>query len=299
VDEGSMVDLPLARDLLEAVADGTRVVFVGDVDQLPPVRAGALLRDMIVSDALPVVRLDRIYRQGEGSMISAAATAINRGQRPVGTDDPNGEFFVFERGTPEAASTTIVNLVTTLLPRQFGFDPVRDIAVLTPQHKGVAGTVELNARLQDALNPRGRELVRGGRRLRVGDKVMQLRNDYDRDVSNGDIGYVRSVNAKRAEVVVDFYGRSVVCDDEALGELTLAYASSIHKMQGGQAPAVVIYLGWEQKRMLSRKLFYTAVTRGERVVVVVGDRGAISLAVRERGAEVRRTRLAERLRRTG
>jgi exodeoxyribonuclease V alpha subunit len=298
-DEGSMGDLEVVRDLLDATADGTRVIFVGDVDQLQPIRAGAFLRDVIASDAIPVVRLERVYRQGEGSMISAAAVAINRGQVPTGTTDPHGEFFVFERPTPEAALATVVDLVTRRLPQGFGLDPVRDVAVLVPQHKGVAGTVELNARLQAALNPGGRELVRGARRYRVGDRVMQLRNDYDRDVSNGDIGYVRSVDPKRAELVVDFYGRSVVCDDEALGELTLAYASSIHKMQGGQAPAVVVYLGWEHRHMLSRKLFYTAVTRGERIVVVVGERRAIAKAVRERDTEVRRTRLAERLRRSG
>lgn len=298
VDEFSMADCELAAHLLAAIAPGTRLIIVGDVDQLPSIRPGAVLRDLIASEVVPTVRLETIFRQGAGSAISRAAVAINQGRAPQGSADPAGEFFVIGRSTAQAAAETVVDVVTARIPERFGLDPVRDVAVLVPMHEGPGGTKELNARLQSLLNPNGKELVRRGTRYRVGDKVMQLRNDYEREVYNGDVGYVAAVDVGKAELVVDVDGRPVRYEDDHLGDLVLAYVSTVHKYQGGEAKAVVIYFGQEHAHMLSRKLFYTAVTRGRKLVVVVAHPAAIDRAVRETKRENRRTRLAERLRST-
>lgn len=294
LDEASMFDLDLTRSVLEAIADGTRLVLVGDRDQLPSVRPGAVLRDLIASGLVHVVRLERIYRQGPGSAISLAAAAIMRGQLPKSSEDPGGEFFVIDRDGPEAAAATIEHLVATRIPAAFKI-PAADVAVLVPQHRGPGGTIALNTRLQNVLNPKGREIVRGQRRFRVGDKVLQLRNNYDLEIWNGDLGLVDEANQRQAEIKVAFDGRTVTLDDEGMEDLTLAYAMSVHKMQGGQAPGVVIYLGTEHEHMLARNLFYTAVTRGQKLVVVVASRAALQMAVREQRRDVRRTRLTERL----
>ncbi len=294
VDEVSMVDLSVARALLEAAADGTRVILVGDKDQLPSVQPGAFLRDLIGSGLVPVVRLDTIYRQGPGSTISRAAVEIMHGRVPRGDEDSGGEFFVLLRETPEAARETIESLVVERIPRRLGITPSQ-IAVMVPQHKGVAGTLSLNARLQEALNPRGRELRRGSHTFRVGDKVIQLRNDYEAEVFNGDLGIVDEVHRDAGEITVDFEGKLVRCDDEMMSNISLAYATTIHKNQGGEAPAAVVYLGTEHEHMLSRNLFYTAVTRGRRMVVVVASRRALVAAVREQRRDIRRTMLMKRL----
>ena len=295
LDEVSMADLSLLRSVLEACADGTRVILVGDKDQLPSVQPGAVLRDIIASGVVPVVRLDTIYRQGPGSTISRAAVEIMRGRVPRSDDGRGGEFFVLHRETPNAAMETIEALVADRIPRRLGVAPT-EIAVMVPQHKGPAGTLALNARLQEVLNPKGRELRRGGHVFRVGDKVTQLRNNYDAEVFNGDMGVVAEVHRDAAEITIDFDGRRVRCDDERMEEIALAYATSIHRQQGSEHPAVVIYLGSEHRHMLGRNLTYTAVTRGRKLVVVVASREALELAVREQRRDVRRTRLAERLR---
>lgn len=297
-DETSMVDLRLCEALLAAVADGTRVIFVGDRDQLPSVGPGAVLRDIIASDLVHVVALSRIFRQGAGSQISRAAEAIIRGQMPESSEDPSGEFFLIERATPESAEALIEDLVTARIPRAFGIAS-HQLAVMVPQHKGAGGTLALNARLQEALNPNGREIARGGKRLRVGDPILQLRNDYDRQLFNGDKGIIVAVHKGLGEIEVGFDGRVLRLDDEAMDRVTLAYATSIHKMQGGQAPGVVIYMGTEHEHMLTRSLFYTAITRGEKLVVVVAPRRAVAMAIRETRRDVRRTRLTERLRSYG
>lgn len=294
-DETSMVSTDLARSLLEAVSDGTRVVLVGDKDQLPSVAPGAVLRDLIASGVVPVVRLDTIYRQGPGSTISMAAVEIMRGRVPRSDEGAEGEFYVLSRETPESALETIEELVVERIPRRLGITPA-EIAVMVPQHKGPAGTLVLNARLQGVLNPKGREIRRGAHVFRVGDKVLQLRNNYDAEVFNGDVGFVAEVHRDAGEITVDFDGRRVRCDDEMMGDITLAYATSIHKNQGSEFPAVVIYLGSEHRHMLGRNLTYTAVTRGRRMVVVVASREALELAVREQRRDVRKTRLTERLR---
>lgn len=227
-DEASMVDLRLAEALLEAVADGTRVIFVGDRDQLPSVGPGAVLRDIIASELVHVVRLERVYRQGAGSQIGLAAQAIIHGKMPESSTDPAGEFFLIERSTPGAAEETIEELVMDRIPKAFGIASDK-IAVMVPQHKGAGGTLALNTRLQEALNPRGKELARGGKRFRVGDPVLQLKNDYEREIFNGDKGVIVAVHKGAGEIEVSFEGRVLRLDDEAMDKITLAYASTVHK----------------------------------------------------------------------
>ncbi len=292
VDESSMVDLRLAAHLLGAVPDGARVVIIGDRNQLPSVQPGAVLHDIITSGVVPVVELNRIYRQGPGSTISKAAAAINRGEIPSGDAGSHGEFFRISRGSQEEAAATIEHLVTTRIPSVFGI-PTSQIAVLVPQHKGAGGTFALNDRLQEALNPHGTELARSGKRFRVGDPIVQRKNDYTREVFNGDRGVVSAVDMAAAEVVVNFDGRSVRCDDEGMGQITLGYATTIHSSQGGEFPAVVIYAGSESEHMLACSMLYTAVTRGKKLVVVVATTAVIASAIRRK--DRRRTRLAARL----
>jgi exodeoxyribonuclease V alpha subunit len=311
VDEVSMVDLLLADALFQAIETGTRLVLVGDVDQLPSVGPGAVLRDIIASSRVPFVRLTRIFRQAHESLIVVNAHRINAGEPPLAP--PPGEisdFFVIERRDPEAAKRTILELVTTRIPAKFGLDPVREVSVLTPMHRGPAGTIALNEALQQALNPTGEALVRGGRTFRRGDKVMQLKNDYERGVSNGDVGLVLRVDPEEETLVVGYDGlpplggasgatrapdREVLYDASNLDELMLGYAQSIHKSQGSEYGGVVIPLLTSHFVMLSRNLLYTAVTRGKRLVVLVCDPRAIALALSLDRKDERRSRLASRI----
>jgi exodeoxyribonuclease V alpha subunit len=300
VDEASMLDLPMADALAQAVAPGTRVLLVGDVDQLPSVGPGAVLRDVIDSGAVPTVRLQQIFRQAARSLIVTNAHRINDGEMPVGggPDARDADFFVIERRDPEKARATLVELVTTRIPDRFGLDPLRDVQVLTPMNRGPAGATALNEALQAALNPSGPALVRGARTFRVGDKVMQLRNDYDKNVYNGDVGFVASIEAEESALTVRFDGRDVPFDSSDLDDLTLAYACTVHKSQGSEYPAVVIPLLTTHFVMLSKNLLYTAVTRGKRLVVLVCDPRALELSLERRGGgrqERRRTRLGPRL----
>lgn len=301
VDEASMVDLPLADALFQAIRPGARLVFVGDVDQLPSIGPGAVLRDLIASKLAPTVMLRRIFRQAGESQIVVNAHRIHDGLPPesAAAGEAGADFFVIERRDPEAAAATITELVTSRIPRRFGMDPVRDIQVLTPMHRGAAGSTAINAALQEALNPRGAPVTRGLRVFRVGDKVMQLKNDYDRAVWNGDIGVVASVDPTAGALKVRFEddvdGRLVAYEPGALDNLTLAYACSVHKAQGSEFPAVIIPLLTSHFVMLSRNLLYTAVTRGKRLVVLVADPRAIALALAESRRDERHTRLAERL----
>jgi exodeoxyribonuclease V alpha subunit len=299
VDEASMIDLPLADALAQAVAVGTRLILVGDVDQLPSVGPGAVLRDLISSHTVPCVRLTHIFRQAEASLIVKNAHLINRGEPPASNPQAkDADFYVIERHDADSAKATILELVTSRIPKRFGLDPVRDVQVLTPMHRGAAGTIALNEALQAALNPSygGDSVTRGTKTFRMGDKVMQLRNDYDRDVWNGDIGIVTQVDREEGTLRVRYdEEREVAYEPAGLDQLTLSYASSIHKSQGSEYPAVVIPLLTTHFVMLSRNLLYTAVTRGKRLVVLVADPRALSLALAEDRRRERRTQLEPRL----
>ncbi len=299
VDEASMIDVPLGAALLAALPDAARLIIVGDSDQLPSVGPGAFLRDVIDSGVVTTARLNEIFRQAGQSRIVQNAHRILSGEMPESADpeELRADFFLVPRREGEEASDTVRELVTTRIPRRFGFDPRRDVQVLTPMHRGPVGTAALNQLLQAALNPQGPSLEHRGQIFRVGDKVLQLKNDYDREVYNGDVGFVESASAEQRRLTVRFDGREVEYHDADLDMLVLAYATSIHKSQGSEYPAVVIPLLTSHFVMLSRNLVYTAVTRGKRLCVLVADPRAIKLALAETRREERVTRLAERLRR--
>jgi exodeoxyribonuclease V alpha subunit len=296
VDETSMLDLELADALVQATSDSARLVLVGDVDQLPSVGPGAVLRDVIGSGRVPTVRLTEIFRQAAGSLIVQNAHRIHDGIPPESTSSPDGEFYVIERDDATHAVDTILDVVTRRIPNRFGLDPRTDVQVLTPMHKGDAGASALNEKLQAALNPVGQSVSKGQKRLRVGDKVMQLRNNYDKDVFNGDVGFVSGIEEETRTLKVLYDEREVIYEEREIDELTLAYATSIHKSQGSEYPAVVVPLLTQHFVMLSRNLLYTAVTRGKKLVVLVAAPRAIKIALDETRREERRTYLAERLR---
>lgn len=298
VDEASMIDVELARALLDAVPPAARLVIVGDADQLPSVGPGAILRDVIESGVVPTVRLARIFRQAEESRIVSNAHAILRGEMPETSspDDPKADFFIVSRRDPEEAASTVLELVSERIPRRFGLRPREDIQVLTPMHRGPAGTQALNAALQRALNPEGLAIERRSVQYRVGDKVMQTRNDHEREVYNGDLGVIVRVDEQNQRLWARFDEREIEFEDSNLDLLTLAYATSIHKSQGSEYPAVVIPLLTAHFVMLSRNLLYTAVTRGRRLCVLVADPRALRVALAETRKEERFTRLVERLR---
>ena len=295
-DEVSMVDVPLLHHLLRAVPVGCQLILVGDVDQLPSVGPGSVLRDIIRSRAVDVVRLTEVFRQASESLIVVNAHRINRGEMPIFKEKRGrGDFFFIERTTPEEALDLIKHLVAERIPGRFGLDPVDEVQVISPMHKGTLGAANLNSELQALLNPGGETLVRGGRSFRRGDKVMQVRNNYDLDVFNGDIGRIEVIDESQRALSIRYDGRLVTYDFAELDELVLAYACSIHKAQGSEYPAVVIPIHTQHYVMLQRNLLYTGVTRGRRLVIVVGSRKAMGIAVRNNKIEARHTRLAERL----
>ncbi|GAB4567671.1 MAG: ATP-dependent RecD-like DNA helicase [Anaerolineae bacterium] len=298
VDEASMLDVLLANHLLKAIPAGAHLLLVGDVDQLPSVGAGNVLRDIIDSGVVPVVRLQTIFRQEEGSFIIVNAHRIRRGQMPILDNRRAQDFFLFKTEDPERAAQLVVELVQTRIPRRFGLAP-DEIQVLSPMHRGQIGVGQLNALLQQALNPpspRKPERLIGGRAFRLGDRVMQIRNNYEKDVYNGDLGRVVAMDLEDQVMVVDFDGRRVEYDFLELDELVHAYAISVHKAQGSEFPAVVIPILPQHYVMLQRNLLYTAVTRARRLVVLVGTPRAIAIAVRNNRVEERHSLLAERLR---
>lgn len=299
VDEFSMVDLQLAWSLLQAIGPNTRLVIVGDADQLPSVGPGAVLRDVLESEQVPVVRLEQVFRQAEHSGIVQNAHGILHGRAPASTTtqaNAPGDFFVIERTRPEQAAATVLELVTQRIPRRFSLAPLRDVQVLCPMHRGAAGTMHLNERLQATLNPEGPVLQRGASNFRVGDRVMQLRNDYEREVFNGDQGTVCEVDAQQASLAVAFDERVVRYSDSDLDDLVLAYATTIHKSQGSEYPAVVIPFLTSHFVMLSKNLLYTAVTRARRLCVLVADPRAIRLALEVTQRDARYSWLEQRLR---
>ena len=287
VDEASMIDLPLMAAFLGALPEGAHLILVGDVDQLPSVGPGSVLSDLIDSGAVPVARLTEIFRQAAESRIINAAHDINNGELPAefasgAKPNPGSDFFFIERDEAGATVDTIVSLIRDRLPEKFGFDPVSDIQVLTPMHRGSLGTAELNRRLQDALNPANEatfEIERFGACYRTGDKVIQLRNDYEKEVFNGDIGHVVEIGTDPGRVEVRFDGgRLASYEPGELDELAPAYAITVHKSQGSEFPCVVIPVATQQFVLLQRNLLYTAITRGRKLVVLVGQRKAAIMA---------------------
>jgi exodeoxyribonuclease V alpha subunit len=301
VDEASMLDVLLANKLVKAVPPGAHLLLVGDVDQLPSVGAGEVLRDLLAADHLPRVRLTQIFRQAQRSGVVTNAHRINAGHQPVTHGLP--DFFLFAQDDPEQAADLVVDVVANRLPRRFGLDPRRDVQVLCPMHRGPAGAGALNERLQAAVTPAQPGLAErrfGGRVYRIGDKVMQIRNNYDKGtagVFNGSVGVITALSLDDQEV------RVLLDEDEEVGygfdeldELTHAYAVSIHRSQGSEYPCVVVPLTTSAWLMLQRNLLYTAVTRAKRIVILVGSKRALAKAVRTQGAGRRYTTLTERLR---
>ena len=294
VDECSMIDILLMNNLLKAVPVGMRLVFVGDIDQLPSVGAGNVLRDIIDSQRIPVVRLVRIFRQAQKSRIVMNAHTINQGRFPDTSNGRDTDFFFMREDDPERAAETIVRLVKERLPRAYRESPDR-IQVLTPMQRGVVGAANLNLLLQQALNPSGPSLNRGGDTFRQGGRVMQQRNNYDKDVFNGDLGYIREVDTEERTLKVDFDGKWVEYDVTELDELTLAYATTIHKAQGSEYPIVVMPVLMTHFVMLQRNLIYTGITRAKKICVLLGAAKALAYAVRNVSVLKRNTRLKERL----
>ena len=292
VDEVSMVDTLLMASLLRAAPDSARVVLIGDVDQLPSVGPGNVLRDMIASDVIPVVRLTTIFRQAQQSAIVMNAHNVLHGQPLKFRKDT---FFV-DAHSPEELTSLVREIVVERLPHEMGFDPVNDIQVLTPMRHTAAGVSNLNRVLQEALNPDGRIFYRGAERVfRVGDKVMQIRNNYEKDVYNGDIGVVVSADEEEAECIVRYDGRDVLYSFSDLDDIVLSYAITIHKSQGNEYPCVVIPMTLQHRIMLQRNLVYTAMTRARQFLVFVGNRSALTTAIRNTRIARRYTSLAEQL----
>jgi len=299
VDETSMVDVPLMSHLLRALPNSASLLLVGDVDQLPSVGPGVVLRDLIESQVVPVVRLTEIFRQAANSRIVTNAHRINQGLLPELSDlGSDSDFYFIERQEPERIIDTLVEVVKERIPKRFSLDPIRDIQILSPMHRGLLGVRELNVRLQTELNPARSDqesVERFGWQFRVGDKVIQTVNDYDKSVFNGDIGQVRHIDSAEQQLSVGFEGREVTYEFGELDEISLAYAITIHKSQGSEFPAVVIPLATQQFMLLQRNLIYTGVTRGRKLVVLIGQTRALSLAVRNNRTENRFSGLLARL----
>ena len=299
VDEASMIDTVLMYHLLKAVPATATCIFVGDVNQLPSVGAGNVLKDMIGSGAIPVIELNEIFRQAKASRIVVNAHKINEGElpalSPVEVFDPNNDFYFILQDDPDKVLEIILELASRRIPRRFGFDPLDDIQVLTPMHKGVVGATNLNHRLQEVLNPANSEVMFGDRTFRINDKVMQTRNNYDKEVFNGDIGRIAAIDSGQRRLTTIFDSREVVYDFSELDELVLAYAVSVHKSQGSEYPVVIFPILTQHYILLQRNLIYTAVTRGRKLVIMVGSPRALAIGVNNSQTQQRFTRLRHRL----
>lgn len=296
LDECSMVDVMLMYNLLKAMPEQMTLILVGDIDQLPSVGAGNVLRDIIDSGRVPVVRLTRIFRQAQGSRIIMNAHRINKGEAIDMRGGKNADFFFASKDSNQEVVETVVQYCRSNLPRYYHVDPLQDIQVLTPMQKGECGAANLNQVLQEAMNPSKIFLRRGGTQYRLNDKVMQIRNDYDKEVFNGDIGTIIKVDMEERELTVRFDGRDVVYDVTELDELSLAYAITIHKSQGSEYPIVVMPFTMSHFVMLQRNLLYTGVTRAKKILVMVGEKKAVYYAIRNETTTKRNTYLAQRLR---
>lgn len=296
LDECSMIDIMLMYNLLKAMPEQMTLIMVGDTDQLPSVGAGNVLKDIISSGRIPVVRLCRIFRQARGSRIIMNAHRINKGEQIDMRGGRDSDFFFAAKETNEEVVELLVKYCTENLPRYYHVDALQDIQVLTPMQRGVCGAANLNQVLQEAMNPGSIFLRRGGTQYRLHDKVMQIRNDYDKEVFNGDIGVINHVDMEERELTVNFDGREVVYDVSELEELTLAYATTIHKSQGSEYPIVVMPFTMSHYVMLQRNLLYTGVTRAKKILVLIGEKKAVWYAVKNETTADRNTKLAERLR---
>ena len=294
VDECSMIDVILMNSLLKAIPIDMRLILVGDIDQLPSVGAGNVLRDIIDSERIPVVRLTRIFRQAMSSRIITNAHRINQGYFPDISNGKDTDFFFIQKEDPSLAAAEIVNIVKNRIPKAYHIS-TNDIQVLTPMQRSVVGAANLNVILQEAINPEGESLNRGGFKYRMGDRVMQIRNNYDKDVFNGDVGYIESVNMDDRSLTVRFEERHVEYEDSELDELTLAYATTIHKSQGSEYPVVVIPLLMTHFVMLQRNLVYTGITRAKKICIIIGTTKALAYSIHNMVVQKRNTRLKEGL----
>lgn len=296
IDESSMIDIVMMNSILKAVPASMTVIMVGDVDQLPSINAGNVLRDMIESSVIPTVKLEKVYRQAKQSKIIENAHKINQGIFPTLKSTHDSDFFFIEESNPKKLQNLIRDLVTRRLPKFYNVNPKEDIFVLAPTQKGDLGVEYLNLMLQDALNNSTYFINYKGRKFKVNDKVMQIQNNYDKDVYNGDIGTISSIDFKNKTIYVLFDGRKIKYKLEELDELNLAYAMTIHKSQGSEFPIVVLTLTSSYGTMLQKNLLYTAVTRAKKALIIVGEKEAISLAISNNQSQKRNTKLKERLR---
>ena len=294
-DEMSMVDIRLMADLVVALPRRATLILVGDTDQLPSVGPGNVLRDLIASQTIPTSQLTEIFRQDSSGLIVRNAHHVNAGE-PFETRAGASDFYFVAQDDPAKALDLVLDFMVTRIPRHFHLEPLQDVQVLTPMRRNLLGAENLNAAIQKRLNGSGQGVVRGGMEFRAGDRVMQLRNNYDKDVYNGDVGFVQSVEPAERTLVVLFDGRPVEYRAADLDELTLAYATTIHKSQGSEYPAVIVLLHRQHYMMLQRNLLYTAITRGKKLVLVIGSPWAVKQAIETNVVRARRTSLAERMR---
>ena len=294
VDESSMIDIMLMDSLLKAVPLHMRLILVGDIDQLPSIGAGNVLKDIIDSGVIPVVRLTKIFRQAQSSRIITNAHKINQGIFPDISNSENSDFIFIKQEDPNLAAQEIINVVKNRIPKEYHYS-TNDIQVLAPMKNSAVGTKELNNALQEAINPIGDNLFRGGFNYRKGDRVMQIRNNYDRGVFNGDIGIVEGVNVEDKSLTILYDGKTVEYEDSELDELTLAYATTIHKSQGSEYPVVVIPLLMTHSIMLQRNLIYTGITRAKKICVIIGTEKALTYSICNTAVQKRNTKLKERL----
>ncbi len=280
VDEASMIDTQLMYHLLKALPSKTRFILIGDIDQLPSVGPGNVLKDMILSKKLPLTRLKRIFRQGKGSQIIQSAHRINKGYFPDLSNDPQSDFIFFEIENPEEILAKIAELIKSTLPKRFGFDPIDDIQVLTPMKRGVIGSDHFNHILQNVLNSNPLQTHWMGRTFRLGDKIMQIRNNYDKKVYNGDVGRILSLDIEGQKLTILFDQKEVLYDFSELDELMLAYAVSVHKYQGSECPCILMPIHTSHFKLLFRNLLYTAITRGKKLVTLLGTKKALAIAIK-------------------
>lgn len=298
VDESSMIDVTLFFALIKALPDNAGLLLVGDVDQLPSVGAGQVLKDIINSNMITTVTLNQIFRQSATSDIITNAHNVNKGILPnLSSHKENSDFYFIEAETGDDIINKILTITRDRIPKKFGLDPVHDIQLLCPMQRGGSGARLLNSELQKALNPNYQEgIAKFGQVFAVGDKVMQMENNYDKDIYNGDIGIITSIDRNEQELIIDFYDNKIAYDYADLDQITLSYATTIHKSQGSEYPAIIIPITMQSYMMLKRNLIYTAITRGKKLVIVIGEKKAFALAVKDSKSSNRYSKLKDWLR---